>query len=399
MKKLLSTALSIAMAVVLLSGCGGNAEEAMASDVEIEEVVSDDFYIYSWDMELQERLSYVFAKYPEIEERIVYVNVGDSDAYREKIETLLVAPDLEYYPDLIVTEADYIMQYTNSDYILPVTDLGLTEADLTEMYPYTIQVATDQRNGSLKGVSWQVCPGAFMYRRSLAEQYLGTSDPAEVQNYVKDWDTFLETAKLINEKSGGATKMISSSDDVKNVFGTNKSSPWIDNDMNFDNDQKPDKMMDVYHELEQKDLTAKTSYRSEEWNAGFSTDGVFSYFGTPNFLHWTTKANCGGCVAGEGTFGDWAVCAGPESYYSGGTWLCATKDCSDTALAGQIMKALCCDTELMTQMAEGTLDFVNSKTAMQTLCDAGKGVYDFLGGQDYIATFSPIAESIDVSGD
>ena len=124
---------------------------------------------------------------------------------------------------MMATEAAYIMKYTNSDYTLPVTDLGLTEADLAEMYPYTIQIATDQRDGSLKGVSWQACPGSYMYRRSLAEKYLGTSDPAEVQEYVKDWDTFIETAKMINEKSGGATKILSSNDDIQNVFFSNKS--------------------------------------------------------------------------------------------------------------------------------------------------------------------------------
>jgi len=73
------------------------------------------------------------------------------------------------------------------------------------------------------------------------------------------------------------------------------------------------------------------------------------------------------------------------------------KDCSDPALAGQIMKALCCDTETMTKMSEETLDYVNNKAAMKTLSDAGKGAYDFLGGQDFIAVFSPLAENVDVS--
>ena len=413
-KKLLSVVLSVAMVATLLVGCGGSTEEAAApaDDAAVEEAApaddaaapaddaaasTDPFYIYSWNTELQERLSYVFAKYPEIEERVVYVNVGDSGVYQEKIDALLATPDAEDYPDLMATEAAYIMKYTNSDYTLPVTDLGLTDADLAEMYPYTIQIATDQRDGSLKGVSWQSCPGAFMYRRSLAEQYLGTSDPAEVQEYVKDWDTFLETAKLINEKSGGATKIISSNDDVQNVFWSNKSSPWVDDNKNFVYDETLDKMMDVYYELEQNDLSCKTTCWSEEWNAGPSTDGVFSYFGCTWFLHWTIKANCGGAAVGEGTFGDWAMCQGPQPYYWGGTWLCAMKDCSDPALAGQIMKALCCDTELMTQMAEETLDYVNNKTAMQTLSDAGKGAYDFLGGQDFISMFSPMAEDIDVS--
>lgn len=415
-KKLLSALLSVAMVATLLVGCGGTTEEpaAPAEDAAVVDdaaapaddaaapaddaaASADPFYIYSWNTELQERLSYVFAKYPEIEERVVYVNVGDSGVYQEKIDALLATPDAEDYPDMMATEAAYIMKYTNSDYTLPVTDLGLTDADLAEMYPYTIQIATDQRDGSLKGVSWQSCPGAYMYRRSLAEKYLGVSEPEEVQEFVKDWPTFLETAKTINEKSGGATKIISSNDDVQNVFWSNKSSPWVNDNKEFVYDETLDTMMDVYYELEQNDLSAKTTCWSEEWNAGPSTDGVFSYFGCTWFLHWTIKANCGGAAVGEGTFGDWAMCQGPQPYYWGGTWLCAMAGCSDPALAGQIMKALCCDTELMTTMAEETLDYVNNKTAMKTLSDAGKGAYDFLGGQDFIAMFSPLAEDIDVS--
>ena len=414
-KKLLSVLLSVAMVATLLAGCGAKeeaaapaeapaaeeaapAEEAPAEEAAPAESASaDPFYIYSWNTELQERLAYVFAEYPEIEERVVYVNVGDSAVYQEKIDALLQTPDAEDYPDLMATEAAYIMKYTNSDYTLPVTDLGLTEADLAEMYPYTIQIATDQRDGSLKGVSWQACPGSYMYRRSLAEKYLGTSDPAEVQEYVKDWDTFIETAKMINEKSGGATKILSSNDDIQNVFYSNKSEPWVNADKQFVYDASFDKMMDVYYELEQNNLTAKTTCWSEEWNAGPSTDGVFSYFGCTWFLHWTIKANCGGAAVGEGTYGDWAMCGGPQDYYWGGTWLCATKDCSDPALAGQIMKTLCCDTENMTKMSEETLDYVNNKAAMKALSDAGKGAYDFLGGQDFIAVFSPLAENVDVS--
>lgn len=408
-KKLLSALLSVAMVSALLVGCGDTAattepaadaapatEDAAPAD-DAAATTGDPFYIYSWNTELSERLEYVYAKNPEIKDRVVYVNVGDSSIYQEKIDQLLQTPDAEDYPDMMATEAGYIMKYTNSDYTLPVTDLGLTDADLAEMYPYTITIATDQRNNQLKGVSWQACPGAYMYRRSLAEKYLGTSDPAEVQEYVKDWDTFLDTARTINEKSGGVTKMLSSNDDVQNVFWSNKSSPWVDENKNFVYDSSLDQMLDVEYALEQEDLSGKTTCWTEEWNAGPSTDEVFSYFGCTWFLHWTIKSNCGGEAVGEGTYGDWAMCQGPSTYYWGGTWLCAMKDCSDKELAGQIMKALCCDTETMTTMSEETLDYVNNKTAMKTLSDAGKGAYDFLGGQDFISVFSPLAESIDVS--
>lgn len=398
-RKLIIELLIVAMVTALLVGCGNTV--TTTDDVTTTEdktvTVEDPFYIYSWNTELGDRLEYVYEKYPEIKDRVVYVNIGDGYIYQEKIDSLLATPDAKEYPDMMAVEAGYIMKYTNSDYTLPVTDLGLTDVDLAEMYPYTLTIATDQRNNQLKGVSWQACPGSYMYRRSLAEKYLGTSDPAEVQEYVKDWDTFLDTARTIKEKSYGATKILSSNDDVQNVFWSNKSSPWVDENKNFVYDDSLDKMLDVEYTLEQEDLSCKTSCWTEEWNAGPSTDEVFSYFGCTWFLHWTIKANCGGESVGEGTYGDWAMCQGPSTYYWGGTWLCALQNCSDKELAGKIMKVLCCDTDVMTKMSEETLDYVNNKKAMMNLSDSGKGAYGFLGGQDFISVFSPLAENIDIS--
>lgn len=414
-KKLLSALLSVAMVASLLAGCGSSTDstapadttsteteaEAPAEEAEApaEEAAAstDKFYIYSWNTELGERLEYVYAAYPEIKDRVAYVNVGDSAVYQEKIDQLLQTPDAEDYPDMIAFEAGYIMKYTNSDYTLPVTDCGVTEADLAEMYPYTITIATDQRDGSLKGVSWQSCPGSFMYRTDLAESLLGVTSPEEMQAKISTWDDFLATAEEIKTASGGATTILSSNADVSNVFMSNKTTPWVDANGVFAMDDAMVEYMNVYKDLEQGDLTQKTTTWSEEWSAGPSTDSVFGYFGCTWFLHWTIKANCGGEAAGEGTYGLWNMCQGPDTYYWGGTWLGATNGCSDTALAGQIMKALCCDTEIMTKLAEETLDYVNNKAAMKTLSDAGKGAYDFLGGQDFISVFSPLAEDIDVS--
>lgn len=423
-KKLLSALLSATLVASTLVGCGGSAEapaepaaaetkeeapaeetkeEAPAEEAK-EEAPAEDaaasgdkFYIYSWNTELQERLAYAYAANPGMEEKIEYVNVGDSAVYQEKIDQLLQTPDAEDYPDMIAFEAGYIMKYTNSDYTLPVTDCGITDADLAEMYPYTITIATDQRNGALKGVAWQSCPGAYIYRTDLAEELLGVKSPEEMQAKIGSWDDFLATAREVKEKSGDSVRMISSNGDIVNTFMSNKTQPWVSSDGVFHMDDSMLQYMDVAYALENEDLTWKTAQWSEEWNAGPAGDSVFGYFGCTWFLHWTIKANCGGAAVGEGTYGLWAMCEGPAPFYWGGTWLGATAGCSDTELAGQIMRALCCDTETMTKMSEETLDYVNNKTAMKTLSDAGKGAYDFLGGQDFIAMFAPMAESVDVS--
>ena len=43
------------------------------------------------------------------------------------------------------------------------------------------------------------------------------------------------------------------------------------------------------------------------------------------------------------------------------------------------------------------MDYVNNKAAMQKLSSEGKGTYEFLGGQDFINAFLPLADEVDVS--
>ncbi len=414
-RKLVSLVAATSMVISLLAGCGGNnsapasttaadGETTVAVENTQEETtavpenvvsgnenVENPFYVYSWNTEVGERLEYFKKAYPEYADRIVYVNTGGSDFYQGKIDALLVDEKNKQYPDLIALEADYILKYTNSDYTLDVSDLGITADDMKNMYQYTIDVAT--ADGKVKGLSWQAAPGSMMYRRSLAKKYLGTDDPEKVQEYFKDWDTMLETARKIDQDSNGATKLFSGNDDVFRVYMTARNNAWVVDDTLTIDDAMLD-YMDFNRTLEQENLTNKTTQWSDAWTANVSNDNTFAYMGCTWFLHWTLKANCGGTKAGEGTFGDWAMCQGPQNFYWGGTWLSATKGCSDPELAGIIMKFMTCDTENMKQMCEETLDYVNNREAVAELIAEGKGAYDFLGGQDFLTIFSELADGV-----
>ncbi|PXV85680.1 ABC-type glycerol-3-phosphate transport system substrate-binding protein [Lachnotalea glycerini] len=428
-KKMLALALAASMATVSLTGCGGSstttteattneatdteketetsetADTATATDAADEEVpenevigntnAEDAFYVYCWNADVMNNvITYFNETYPEDADRIVYVNTGGTDFYQTKIDALLDDPTNPQYPDMIAMEMDYIMKYTDSDYTLPVSELGITEADMKNMYQYTIDAATV--NGQVKGLSWQACPGAMMYRRSLAEKYLGTSEPDKVQEFFKDWDTMLATGKKIVADSNGATKLFSGVDDVKRVYQAARETAWYDSNSKLTVEDTMLDYMDYAKALQDAGLTNGTTQWTDEWAANVQNDNTFAYMGCTWFLHWTLKANCGGTKAGEGTYGDWAMCAGPQPYYWGGTWLGATKDCSDKNLAGKIMKAATCDTEVMKNICKGSLDYVNNKEAIASLSEEGVGKFDFLGGQDFLSYFSPLAEEIEL---
>ncbi len=54
------------------------------------------------------------------------------------------------------------------------------------------------------------------------EEVLGTSDPAEVQEYVKDWDAFFETADKMKE---ARYAMLSGPDDIKYAIWDQQTQP------------------------------------------------------------------------------------------------------------------------------------------------------------------------------
>ena len=406
-RKVLALMLALVM-VMSMSACGMiNDGAAITGDVAAttgdgaattDEIarVGDPFYVYSWNTEIGDRLEYFKKAYPEEGARIVYVNTGGSDTYQEKMDAILSTPDAEQYPDLMGLEADYIKKYVSSDYTMDIAQLGITPADYANQYEYTLKIPTDERNNTIKALSWQATPGSMMYRRSLAIKYLGTDDPTEVQAYFKDWDTMIATAKTIDEKSSGTTKLFSGNDDVFRVYMADRQQAWVvEGKLTVDDSML--KYMDFNKTLEQDDFTNKTSQWSEEWNANAASDNTFAYMGCTWFLHWVLKANSGGAAAGEGTYGDWAMCQGPQEYYWGGTWLAASQNCSDTELAGLIMKFMTCDTDNMYNIAADTLDYVNNKASVEKLIADGMGANDFIDGQDCLAVFADLAAKVDVS--
>ena len=86
------------------------------------------------------------------------------------------------------TDDDVALYFLNSESIVPVEDLGITADMYSNAYQYTVDYATI--DGKLKGMCWQATPGCFIYRTDIAEEVLGSSDPAKVQEYVKAFRSF-----------------------------------------------------------------------------------------------------------------------------------------------------------------------------------------------------------------
>ena len=144
----------------------------------------------------------------------------------------------------------------------------------------------------------------------------------------------------------------------------------------------------------------------DQWNADQGSGGkVFGYF----YATWgitftllgnsldTAVADGGKEEVGNGIYGDWAVCEGPQSYFWGGTWLCAAAGTDNTELIKQVMQKLTCDQATMKQITLDTKDYSNNQTAMEEIGNDPTFGSDFLGGQNHVVLFTESAKKIDMS--
>ncbi len=372
--------------------------------------------IWCWNDEFQSRFN---AYYPDVKEvakdkstttlkdgTLVKwtINPNQNNNYQNKLDAALekqssAAADDKI--DIFLVEADYALKYVNSDYTLDVKkDLGLTDSDLGSQYKYTQDIVTS-KDKALKGVTWQATPGLFAYRRSIAKSVLGTDDPNKVQDSLSTWDKFNDAAQKVNAKG---YKMLSGYDDSYRVFSNNVAAPWVTDttvtvDPNIMNWVKQTK------DYTDKGYNNKTILWDDKWTADQSPKSkVFGFFYSTWGINFTLEGNSlakpvkegGKEEKGNGIFGDWAVCQGPQSYYWGGTWICGCKGTDNPGTVKKVMKSLTCDPTIMKKITTDTQDYTNNKGAMEEIANSDfKSA--FLGGQNHIKLFAEVAPKIDMS--
>ena len=378
MKKLVAAALAVASVVTLMS-CSKASKAKEDGKV---------LNVYVWNDEFSARFNNYFPASKLGDVKVNFVQTTNADnAYQNKLDEVLLKQEkaaADDKVDIFLVEADYALKYVDTPYTLDVKkDIGLTDADLANQFKYTKDIMTDFK-GVLKGVSWQGCPGGFIYRRSYAKEVLGTDDPAAVQKAINDWASFDSVAAKM--KAAGYY-MLSGYDDAFRVFSDNVTSPWVKGNKIVIDDQIKAWVKQT-KEYTSKGYNNKASLWSAESTQGMMKDGkVFGYFAPAWFIDFCMPHDEGSA------FGDWAFCKGPQGFSWGGTWLCGAAGSDNVALIKEVMKVLTCDTDVMAKLAMEMGDFANNSVAMQKVATSDYK-NDFLGGQNHVALFIDSAASI-----
>lgn len=372
-KKLVSALLCATMAASLLAGCGsGDTSDTGSSGKKGDaktEVTNDGkiLNIYCWNDEFQSRITDHYPDYKKVD--ATHGKIGDIDvvwnitpsennAYQNNLdETLLKQADASADDkiDLFLVEADYAPKYVDSDYTMPIKDLGITDSDISKQYKYTQDVVTDSE-GNLKGLSWQGCPGVLFYNRAAAKEVLGTDDPDEVQKSVSDWDAFNATAEKM--KAAGY-KMTSTANDTYRVYSNNVSKKWVSDDKKIQIDDNIMKWVDDSKKLVDAGETGTADLWSDDWKKGF---------------------------------------------FWGGTWICAAAGTDNADLVKDIMLKMTTDDDIMKDIVVKDDDFVNNSTVMDGMADGtimGKDDKPYtstiLGGQNPLPMYIAGVKTLDLS--
>lgn len=361
---------------------GDDATTGDASEITIPSADGEAIHVYSWNEELGSRIdSHFRTKYPELSDLVIYENLdvsGTGEEYKTGIQNAIAAND-DNVPSIVAADNDVALYFAQQDWAIPVTDAGLTLDMYSNAYQYTIDYATV--DGNLMAMTWQATPGCFVYRTDVAEEVLGTSDPDEVQEYVKDWDAFLDTAAKMKE---AGKYMVSGPDDLKYAFIDQKTSPWVE-DGKLNIDSSVEDYLNTSKVIYDEGYSLKSAMWSSEWTANMSSGDVFGYFGCTWFVQWSLA---------EDSYGMWNACVGPVSYHWGGSYMLITENCPNKELAALLVYTLCCDTDVMYDLYADDYDFPNNQAAVANLIADGVGANPILDGQDPLAAWDEAAKGL-----
>ena len=408
MKKIIAMLLALVMVFALVA-CGSSpapaaapaaepaapaaepaAEPAAASSAKV-------FNLYAWNEEFIGFLKEYYAVekngewyLPDGETKINFIiTPSDGGAYQQKLDEALLAQanaaDNDKV-DLFLAESDYITKYADSDYTQDIAGLGVT--DLSNCYPYTVQAASDA-NGVVKGVSFQCCPAALIYRRSIAKDVLGTDDPAEVQELLNSWEKFEAVAADAKAKGYYMTASFAA---TYRVFSNNCTSPWVDGDMNLQFDPQIEAWIEQTENFVKNEYTLTAGIWDEEKNVQMFADGkTMCFFGPAwyfNFCMGNAQDPEKGCM------GDWAICEGPAAHFWGGTWMMAPVGTDNPEAVAEIMNLFINDEDVCSKLVTEQAQFSNNMTVNAKYAEDPSFGNDFLGGQNDVAVFSGMTGNI-----
>lgn len=293
-------------------------------------------------------------------------------------------------PDVFTLEETELRSFVESGDLLDLS------AEVNVIGPSMPQylVETASHNGTAYALSWMGTPGVFVYRRSLARQYLGSDDPTFVQAALSDLPSFERAAGKVQESSAGTCALVSSTNEVMRLYLAARRSPWVVQGK-LTVDPAMEAYLDAARAFSEASCFPEFAQWSEEWFDAIKgpvpkDDGSpvsIMGFVLPTWgVEYVIKQYCGE------TSGNWGIVAGPAPYSWGGYWLAARRETEAPADARALIHFLVSDRENLTWWFGKTGDCVANIDMLAELTASASD--PFLAGQNSYTVYIDVMKRI-----
>ena len=365
-RKIFSVIAVLMVSVMLLAACGGgNQAGNSGSDSNTEVFVDKDPSEYEGTLTIMvhsEQLAPIFQKFEEAYPNVkIDMQLVPGEEQLTKI-TNMVQAGVDV-PDLYTCRTQFVGLLTEAEgYYANLSQAPFDgEALSKNLVPYTVDMGSDP-NGGIRVLSWQAPVGGVFYRRSLAIEYFGTDDPEEVSKLFADYDTWIETAKIIKEKSGGEVKAFSEFNDLYNVMRFAGTKGWV-TDGKLTIDDNMEEIFEYAKTIYTEDLDLKLQKYQPGFFAAIENQQLF---GMPAAT-WALNFNL--MPSSPDTAGDWGLASAANSFQAGGTYIGIYEKSEQKELAWQFMKFLFGNEEAIEYYATTAGDYVSNMVVSKKIAE------------------------------
>lgn len=178
------------------------------------------------------------------------------------------------------------------------------------------QIVNDQ--DQVIGIENALNPAFMMYKRDLAQQYLGTSDPKELEAMFQSYDDYVEWGAKVYEASEGAVTLFPGLQDISNMMmAQQRDVNNVDEEGNVNVSGKVQGIFETLEKMRDSKACGELTQYSTEWNNAFADGSVIFFPGASwSVTYWVEPydpegiGNWGMFTPAGGGFGWGGTCYG-----------------------------------------------------------------------------------------
>lgn len=158
-------------------------------------------------------------------------------------------------------------------------------------------------DGGLYGLEIGPAPSTYLVKKSMAEKYLGTTDPDEISEKLSTWDEVVELGRKIREESGGEDYLATNLNELLGILKQNSKGLFEGTKCNIMENWKDE--FEILHTLASEDLVDTLEYEGPEIPSAMASDHYFMWQCAMWQPQWTYMASAPDCA------GEWILMTTP----------------------------------------------------------------------------------------